>query len=128
MGGAYLGLAHPAANQIRIDDDAARFGWSVASDRLPITGMDLLTVVMHELGHLLRCEHSDDAQDLMAPVLSARGSRAEAVVPLGQAWWRSSVHPSSFIHHSASARDEVFAKLGGESDSQDDRAPERAES
>ena len=34
-------------------------------------GLDLLTVVMHELGHLLGYGHSDDPDDLMAPVFSA---------------------------------------------------------
>jgi len=38
-------------------------------------GLDLLTVVMHELGHLLGYDHSDDPDDLMAPVLSATQSR-----------------------------------------------------
>jgi hypothetical protein len=31
--------------------------------------VDLLTVVMHELGHLLGYDHSDDEGDLMAPML-----------------------------------------------------------
>jgi len=37
LGGPVLGLANPATNQIRIDDDAARFGWSVTDYRSPIT-------------------------------------------------------------------------------------------
>jgi hypothetical protein len=38
-------------------------------------GVDLVTVVMHELGHLLGYDHSDDPHDLMAPVLNASQSR-----------------------------------------------------
>jgi len=37
-GGPVLGLANPATNQIRIDDDAARFGWSVIGHRWPVMG------------------------------------------------------------------------------------------
>ena len=91
LGGAVLGLADPATNTVRIDDDAAMIGWSVGSgqaslvtgqwsvvsgERVPdaqrrVTkdGIDLLTVVMHELGHLLGYEHSEDPHGLMAPVL-----------------------------------------------------------
>jgi len=106
LGGAYLGLADVATNSIRIDDDAARFGWALVtghsssgirhSSLVPghssldgewgqrttdngqrtNDGLDLLTVVMHELGHLLGYDHSDDAGDLMAPVLAAGRSRA----------------------------------------------------
>lgn len=38
LGGTYLGLANPASNQIRIDDDAARMGWSVIGERSAVTG------------------------------------------------------------------------------------------
>jgi hypothetical protein len=82
LGGAYLGLANPASRFIRIDDDAAGFGWSLpasrAASRSPAdgrpgpasTGIDLFTVVMHELGHVLGYDHASDIDDLMSPVLA----------------------------------------------------------
>jgi len=92
LGGAYLGLADVATNSIHIDDDAARLGWSVVTGHSSVVSgdwsldaawgqgtndkgrmtndrVDLLTVVMHELGHLLGYDHSDDEGDLMAPML-----------------------------------------------------------
>ena len=37
LGAAVLSLADPAAKSVRIDDDAAGFGWSVSGERLPMT-------------------------------------------------------------------------------------------
>lgn len=64
LGVSFLGLADVATNGIRLDDDAAGFGWYV--DRTPyddseftrsgklVDGrMDLLSAVTHELGHLV---------------------------------------------------------------------------
>ncbi|NLF69125.1 MAG: matrixin family metalloprotease, partial [Candidatus Anammoximicrobium sp.] len=115
LGGAYLGLANPATNTIRIDDDAAMMGWALGKDEVGRTkdeaisgssfiahpsSLDLLTVVMHELGHLLGYAHSDVG--LMAPVLAASPQRASSSI----------VHPSSFILHPSSRVDDVFAELG----------------
>ena len=104
--------------------------WSVIGDRLPITdyrlpdpGLDLLTVVMHELGHLLGYGHSDDPDDLMAPVLSVgRAGGFPTREPLGRAewgWGTSSLvlHPSSFLSVPSAARDELFSNLSSDGSS-----------
>ncbi|NLF67568.1 MAG: matrixin family metalloprotease, partial [Candidatus Anammoximicrobium sp.] len=122
LGGAYLGLANPATNTIRIDDDAAMMGWALGKDEVGRTkdeaisgssfiahpsSLDLLTVVMHELGHLLGYAHSDVG--LMAPVLAASPQRASSSI----------FTPSPFISHlsfpiaqPSSHPDAVLAALG----------------
>jgi hypothetical protein len=83
-------LGQTLGTTILIDRDAAGFGWfvdrtpwadeeysglSTVAGLLAIAGgpadqrMDLLTVVMHELGHVLGYDHSDSG--LMQPTLSA---------------------------------------------------------
>ena len=66
-----LGVATPEA--VWIDDDAAGYGWRI--DRASEAGstygeMDLLSVVTHELGHVLGLSH-DDPYDVMAATLAA---------------------------------------------------------
>ena len=85
LGGTTLGLA--AGNTIWLDDNAAGWGWFVDSTpgnsseflRLGNQGeqqrMDLLTVVMHEIGHLLDQDHADEG--VMAETLATGVRRTE---------------------------------------------------
>ncbi len=68
--GRYLGWAAP--QRIVLDSDAAGWGWSLAdgSEILRLESqMDLLTVVMHGMGHVLGLADLGDADSLMADVL-----------------------------------------------------------
>lgn len=83
-------LAHYVYGTIVIDDDAAGFGWFVdatplsdeefaasasgqlqALDHQAADHMDLLTVVIHEMGHLLGLSHGDDELEAMYATLAA---------------------------------------------------------
>jgi hypothetical protein len=79
LGGTTLGLA--SGTTIRIDDSAADWGWfadSTPSDDSEFTAqgnqgeknrIDLLTVIMHEMGHILGFDHDVDGvmQDALDP-------------------------------------------------------------
>ncbi|MDF2181792.1 LEPR-XLL domain-containing protein [Neptuniibacter sp. CAU 1671] len=84
--GQTLGMALPDG-RILIDATAAGYGWFV--DETPdedseftggdvIDGMDLLTAVMHEMGHVLNAEgHSSDSGALMSETLAEGERHAE---------------------------------------------------
>jgi probable HAF family extracellular repeat protein len=105
-------LGEASGNTIRIDQNAAGWGWFV--DRTPRSDsefhrpgdqgeqgkMDLLTTVMHELGHILGRDHEDSG--VMVETL-ATGTRA-SVVP--------GVHLGRAAHPVAAARSGWFLASG----------------
>jgi concanavalin A-like lectin/glucanase superfamily protein/matrixin len=77
-------LGQYSLGTVLLDRDAAGFGWYIdrsprsdaefATGRPAVAGMDLLTVLTHELGHAIGLEHADDADYFMADRL-APGAR-----------------------------------------------------
>jgi CSLREA domain-containing protein len=75
--GRYLGWATP--DRIVLDIDAAGYGWYIAGDEGRVsdefeisdsrTQMDLLTAVLHEMGHLLGLADLDEEDALMSGIL-----------------------------------------------------------
>jgi len=95
LGGSYLGLGDPGTYAIRIDDDAAGYGWFVDAtpgedsefrrpgDRRVRGRMDLLSAVAHELGHLVGLDDDHNpgrAGGVMGDSLAAGTRRMPAAV------------------------------------------------
>jgi VCBS repeat-containing protein len=100
LAGLDLGLA--AGDLVLIDSDAAGYGWSLDGGKEG--GMDLLTVVMHELGHVAGLgDHysADEGHDLMHGFLQEGESRlpggvfeteaAASGVVVGQGGWQDAL-------------------------------------
>jgi hypothetical protein len=99
-----LGLA--GSRSILLDDNALGLGWHIGSGAVPANQLDALTVVTHELGHLLGYGDEDTAfsgNSLMSGSLSAGLSRVSTnvVSPL-----------SSSLLGNRTAHDELFGELG----------------
>jgi hypothetical protein len=82
-----LGLASELQQHIWIDLDAAGYGWSIdegsvhETHTLSFSGVDLLSVVAHELGHVLGLPHvdaGDQPYDVMADRLGSGVQRLPA--------------------------------------------------
>jgi hypothetical protein len=84
----YLGLTTP--ERIVIDDDGVGLGWSCdgqpTTDNGQRTSYDLLTTVLHEMGHVLGHEHEDAADDLMAEMLQPGVRRLPDVDAVFAGW------------------------------------------
>ncbi len=137
LGGTTLGLA--AGNTVWLDDDAAGWGWFVdptpcndsefttPGDQGEQGRMDLLSVVMHEVGHVLGLGH--DAAGVMQESLPAGTRRLPTAEEAGQTATVGPVAgPRSIVLGSASApaasasltpqapgaADGAFARLAGQ--------------
>jgi hypothetical protein len=134
-GPGYLGLA--GTNTVWLDDDAAGYGWFIdatpwddsefvqqssgqfeAGDGSPAAGrMDLLTVVMHELGHVLGLPDLDPQQHpdaLMSATLWHSLRRLPSLLPGSPLRLEASL-PSAGLSGErgadAGAKDQVFGQM-----------------
>ena len=69
-------LGQTSGTSIVIDDNGAGLGWSTRLDGVDAGEYDLLTTVVHELGHVIGLDHS--AEGVMSAVLNP-GERADEI-------------------------------------------------
>jgi glucose/arabinose dehydrogenase len=77
-----LGLTYPATHRVVLDEAAAGFGWSLDGGPGSAGHMDLLSAVLHEMGHLAGLSDVDaqaDPTSLLAGTLAPGQSRVGAI-------------------------------------------------
>ena len=125
--GAHLGLTAIGGNLIRLDDDGAGRGWFIdatpgddaefgsvsglssllATERGAARGYDLLTVVMHEMGHTLGLDSLDASltpDDLMTATLPVGMRRLPTASAQPVALWLDDVTTPAVTRDDSAAR------------------------
>jgi hypothetical protein len=131
---AQVHLGQAVDNRVALDDNAAGWGWHTDFRQpLPAQRVDLLTVVMHELGHVLGYDDLDegaDSEQLMSGLLGAGRQRAGSSPSLSLERWPLSERAGSLADttgafSSAGSRLEQVAQepLAGGEWQLEDRAP-----
>ncbi|MBD2578050.1 SdrD B-like domain-containing protein [Oscillatoria sp. FACHB-1406] len=64
LGGSLLGESVRDGLIVKLDDDAAGYGWSESLDAVNPDRVDLLSALTHEFGHILGYDHSDMGEAL----------------------------------------------------------------
>ncbi|TWU33899.1 Ig-like domain-containing protein [Novipirellula artificiosorum] len=141
---ATLGISSDT-DYVWIDRDAAGYGWRLDTmggwDSSVSDGMDLLSVVAHEMGHKVGLDHSDDERDVMAATLAAGVRRLALPEEHVEAFYLELASPQSLsasvsrssLQHDVrlrqkeskefQAHDQLFATLIASSRKPDLRAP-----